>query len=168
MNKTFFYGLFVIISSFLVACAPQPVHINTPFNLIDYNHFMQAGTASIEGQAFLKQRGGGIVTCAGSEVILMPHTAYFTEMVNIQRMNSHATVLSTMRSNQNKVSRITTCDSEGKFSFNNIPEASWYLTTKVSWVVGTQNQGGLMLKEVHTKSGEVLNKILTGGDLIAR
>lgn len=37
------------------------------------------GDGEIRGNAFMMQRGGGVVTCAGNEVYLIPHNDYAAE-----------------------------------------------------------------------------------------
>ena len=41
----------------------------------------QKGKATVSGQACLKQSGGGVVTCAGSEVTLFPVTEYAKQRI---------------------------------------------------------------------------------------
>lgn len=61
-----------VAASMLAGCAtyaaPAPVAITTPFDREAHAPYYLSGTGSIHGQAFLRQQGGGVVTCAGSPI----------------------------------------------------------------------------------------------------
>jgi len=70
----------------LVACAapqPQPVQMQTKFDYEMHKPYVQKGNNTIKGQGFLRQQGGGVVTCAGRDVLLFPATPYFREFITI-------------------------------------------------------------------------------------
>ena len=52
--------------------APEP-----PLRLDSATFALAEGAATIEGSGFLRQRGGDVVSCAGSPVWLAPDTPYF-------------------------------------------------------------------------------------------
>jgi hypothetical protein len=68
----------------------QPSFDLPSFDAEDHRSFEGSGTATIKGQAFLRQKGGGVVTCAGSDVKLMPATNYFKAAVAQARMGAQA------------------------------------------------------------------------------
>ncbi|MBP7370582.1 MAG: hypothetical protein KA902_04010, partial [Arenimonas sp.] len=66
---------FVSISILLTGCMTAPtITLTTPFDS-DYAQKMLAdGTNMVKGSALIRQAGGGVVTCAGNEVLLIPNT----------------------------------------------------------------------------------------------
>ena len=85
--------LIIIPILFLLAgCATaykQPMVMHHSFSLADYQDYQKTGQGSISGQAFLKQKGGGIVTCAGNDVFLVPDSGYFRELLVHAKMKSN-------------------------------------------------------------------------------
>jgi proteasome assembly chaperone (PAC2) family protein len=63
-------------------CAPVTT-ASTGFNITskldedEVKWFTESGTGTITGQAFLRQRGGGVVKGAGETVYLTPASGYF-------------------------------------------------------------------------------------------
>jgi len=45
------------------------------------NLYLQAGDNNVKGQGFLRQQGGGVVTFAGSAVMMLPATSFFREAI---------------------------------------------------------------------------------------
>jgi hypothetical protein len=101
------------------------------FNKNDYISYLKQGSNKVTGQAFLRQKGGGIVTCAGEEVTLYPNTDYFNNMYGIRGDYIEHKQLE----NENSLVRQTKCDAQGNFEFYNIPAGNWALKTDVEWSV---------------------------------
>ncbi|MGL4711601.1 MAG: hypothetical protein ACRCWP_03290, partial [Shewanella sp.] len=72
-------GLAAVFLILLAGCASPTVKLNTQFDAAEAKKLMEKGNNAIEGNAFLRQRGGGVVTCSGMTVQLVPATAYATE-----------------------------------------------------------------------------------------
>jgi hypothetical protein len=120
---------------------------------------------TVTGQAFLTQRGGGVVTCAGKTVIMRPDNQYFNEKFqDIDRgmMPEHR-----FSKDEEALIRTTRCDAQGNFEFYKIPSGQWMISTNVSWdvpfVMYTQlgwytdmrKQGGGVMQSVTVQSGEI-------------
>lgn len=114
------------------------------------------GANTVTGQAFLRQRGGGVVTCAGNRVIMYPNTMYFLAKRNGAPEIEISNESSTME-------KSTQCDATGNFEFNNIQNGGWVIETTVGWDVpeinrigyySSNRQGGLMRKEITVRSNE--------------
>jgi hypothetical protein len=56
------------------------------FDLGVVEQLKRAGSASLFGQAFIRQRGGDVVTCAGESVALMAGTPYVGQAVAAERL----------------------------------------------------------------------------------
>ena len=61
---------------------PPQVEVQAKFDEEEIRRYSEPGTSGVKGQAFLRQQGGGIVTCAGSEVFLVPATPYYRQLLS--------------------------------------------------------------------------------------
>lgn len=161
MKKILFY-LLVILPIGLGCVRQQPVQ-RIPFPSSEYAQLFSTGTATITGQAFLKTRGGTVKYAAGNEVFLNPVTTYSTQWYNNAYLHSRPMTPVDSRINQYIFSTIA--DGEGKFTFLNISEGDYYLSTSVFWEVPTQYstglQGGILCKKITVKKDEHNKIILT-------
>ena len=158
--------------SVLAGCYPSPKEIKTT---VDFNKEVasiinQKGKATVSGQAFLKQSGGGVVTCAGSEVSLFPVTEYAkqritaiygTENGGYKKYNPYTVTKNSDNEDYNNYSRSATCDAEGDFSFTSLADGEYYITTIVYWRVGDYNQGGFLSRRVNVNNGKDLRVLLS-------
>lgn len=162
----------LISASLLVGCGMTPqkqtVVIPVPFDEEQAKYIKEQGTASISGQAFLRQNGGGVVTCAGSDVRLIPVTDYAEKrmLVLYGAFNDSSTKMYLPSAryvafppDYDSVSyveytRKSVCDASGNFTFTNIAKGSYFLTTSVTWNVMNKVQGGPMAQLVHVEDKE--------------
>ena len=168
MNAKF---LPVAVVVFVTACAtapppPAPMDLQTRFSPQDHQAFLQAGTAVIKGQGFLRQQGGGVVTCAGAPVQLIPATPYFRELLHQLKVGRRPGPEQSLDSYRQYFKR-STCDAQGNFSFVNLPSTSWFVMTEVRWTVANQRQGGVLLHEI-ADQGPVAQVFLSDTDLFGR
>ncbi len=156
--------LLFMIFTFLAGCVPvrKDVKMTKSFNHSDHRGYSQSGNNTIAGQAFLRQRGGGTVTCAGFEVFLMPNTPFFQEIINIIRQGNKPAIYGSPFTGYGHK---TICDAQGNFEFNNIPSLPWVVMTEVKWMVKSQ-QGGILLKHVNLTKNEKI--ILSDRDRLNR
>jgi hypothetical protein len=136
-----------------------------PFPMADLAHYSASGSATISGQGFLRQNGGGVVTCAGSLALLMPDLPYFNEVV-AHASNNQNVDISSDRQHAQSMMRKTTCDAQGNFVFTNLPVGVWVVTSRVHWVIADERQGGSLLQRgVQTKAAQETKILLTDSDL---
>ncbi|WP_148077253.1 hypothetical protein [Comamonas sp. BIGb0124] len=179
MNRLIIVGL----SALLASCAqpprsaytPEVYQISAPFDAEATRSQLETGTATVSGTAFLRQNGGGVVTCAGSPVHLFPATPYAKE--RIEKTYIGGPSISTPRyvqsfGNSNdytvypdppefaRLKKSTLCDAQGNFEFKNLKPGLYYLATKVEWHVTTV-QGGELLALVDVQSNDQPRLILT-------
>jgi len=120
----------VVAVAVLAGCVtpPRQVTLTSSFDADAAKALLGPGKNSVKGNAFLRQTGGGVVTCAGSEVSAIPVTAYATE-----RMQALYGDLRNGFSQQNIVFapnlpeyslllKTTTCDSQGFFKFDGVAD----------------------------------------------
>lgn len=114
----------------------------------------------MSGQAFLRQRGGGIVTCAGLPIVLVPKIDYTATVMQravgsrvydsqwlISYADSAFAAMPPMPEPIKAASKRTVCDVNGKFSIASVPPGEYYATAQVSWQAGTA-QGGILVKPI--------------------
>ena len=126
-----------------VAPPPQPT-IQSEFLPSEHEAYRVTGATKVSGQAFLRQRGGGTVTCAGAPVLLLPATNYFRDAVSVSRQTDEFRSLVSIASAYRSVSRMSQCDAQGNFQFDEIPGRAWLVVTEVRWTVGGRSQGGIL------------------------
>jgi hypothetical protein len=158
--------LFVIMPLIMACATRQPVQMQTKFDTEEHKPYTETGNNTIKGQAFLRQRGGGIVTCAGSDVMLVPATSFFREAINLFRAGKKP--LSNIDPTYSNMIKRSQGDAQGNFSFRNLPNGNWYVLPEVKWTVGYNPQGGTLMKEVSVSNGETKQVLLTDRDLIER
>lgn len=162
------FGVLVAAAVLAGCAAPAPVppyELQNKFNPSDYAEYMKTGRASVTGQAFLRQQGGGTVTCAGSTVTLLPDTIHFREELGIVRMGRQVKGgLDDQAPQYRMLRRTTQCDAQGNFQFDSIPEGEYLILTNVSWTVGYQRQGGLLGRPIEVKAPG-LRVLLTNDDM---
>lgn len=156
----------------LVACttpSPRPTaEMHTKFVGADHEIFRQSGTGTIKGQGFLRQKGGGTVTCAGSTVSLLPSTPFFKEMLEHLKNGRQIALGEKVNVSYKSILKQSQCDAQGNFTFSGLPTATWYVSTMVKWSVGHSQQGGGLLREVSSIDNETIQVLLTDGDLVGR
>lgn len=159
----------------LAGCAipPKAVEytISAPFDEQAAAAQMQPGSGVLHGNAFMRQRGGGVVTCAGSDVVLQPVTAYASERI-VDIYGSGPAVGDTVAlpirdAIHTKVSfspdipayrdsmRHTRCDGQGDFEFSSLRDGNYYVVTRVVWQVGALPQGAFLMAQIKVGNGKV-------------
>jgi len=143
--------------------APRFVKMQTKFDYSEHEPYAKPGENSIKGQAFLSQQGGGVVTCAGSGVLLLPATSYFREMILHLVAGSEPEPPETPNPSLKDMIRKTQCDAQGNFSLTNIPDGAWFVLTEVN-----ARHGGVLIVEVNLSNRSTIQVLLTDKDLVRR
>lgn len=137
------------------------------FQVADHAEYIDPGAGSVRGQAFLRQRGGGIVTCAGSVVYAHPATPFFRQLLAHNRAGGTSTMVPGANAALSLV-RQTRCDAQGNFEFRDLPVGAWLITTSVRWSVRDSEQGGDLLKVAAVQAADEPALLLSDGDLYSR
>lgn len=136
-----------------------------PFTVGDFAPYAGVGSATVEGEAFLTSEGGAIKTCAGEAVFLLPSNKYDIEVITSWGFT--ASIAMSQAGPAAKYWKETACDSQGKFSFEDLPLGEWIVVTDITWLASNrQKQGGLMGKKV-TVRGKKNKVMLTSTNLRA-
>ena len=145
-----------------VATQQTPRQEEVAFQSAEHRSFITKGANTIKGQAFLRQQGGGVITCAGNEVIVIPQTVFFHQAIG--RANSALEIGRGMPSDAQGLIRRTRCDAQGNFSVADLPDGSWYVVTDVRWFVGYNQQGGKLVQAIDNLRGATTTQALLTGE----
>ena len=143
--------------------APRFVEMQTRFDYSEHEQYARSGANSIYGKASLAKQGGGVVTCAGSRVLLMPATSYFREMFSYMIVagsepNPPEKAYPSLRG----MIRRAECDAQGNFSFSEIPNGTWFLLTQVNATHGSMWIGEMTLDDSGTREVLLTDKHIVG------
>lgn len=175
--KIYSIAIGVVSVLILSGCAPKVITLQNKFDAeATRSLFSKEGNNTISGNGFIRQKNGGVVTCAGSKVSLVSKTAYSTERFrfiygNAQRgyrMNfMGAQPMANIAFSENppeyfNLMRYEICDSQGNFTFNKVADGEYFVATGVSWMVNQYAlDGGIMMQYSNVSSGETKKIILT-------
>ena len=144
-------------------------HLDAPVTRADVAAYVDGGESTLKGQAFLRQESGKLVTCAGSEVLLMPDVAWTRQVVDQLRDGK----IAQMRVNGERPSKMFPlafrkkwCKRDGEFEFGRIAPGPWILLTHVTWKAGYALQGGIMVGFVEVPDGGTEEVVLSTSHLM--
>jgi hypothetical protein len=158
----------------LTACAipgasVPPYSVQAPFDATVARAMLSDGPNTIKGNAFMRQQGGGVVTCAGQVVYLVPATAYAAERVQALYGNVERGVNAGRRNfrfspepaDYLSLVRTSRCDSQGNFVFERVADGDFFVNTLVSWQVGNAAQGGQLMHRAAVKAGQTVSLVMS-------
>lgn len=152
-------SLFLLFGLVLTACVanqPREVSISSSFDASETRKLLEKGPNVIRGSALFRQRGGGVVSCAGMKVVLIPATSYAKERVfalyqSTEKGYRPATSLILGKVNFNKeppeysqLKKEVVCDAQGFFKFDEVANGEFFVTTTIVWGVNSIEGGALM------------------------
>ncbi len=155
-------GLLLAVACTMPVAAP-PAPLANPFNADEVKWSQGTGTATVEGQAFMKTRGGDVKYGAGEPVMLIPYSAHSFEWY-ARLTAGRAKDAPNIDPGLAAVTRKTTAGGDGRFKFENVPAGSYLLLTSVTWETGgkyTPTQGGFVGSPVQAVDGKAVNIIVT-------
>lgn len=145
------------------------VSVGVPFDEAHARLLVADGVNTVKGNAFMRQRGGGVVTCAGQTVRLIPATAYararFRELYGTEdgpasNRGSNVTFYPDPPEYLTVV-RSTRCDSQGNFVFERVADGEFFVATLVTWEVARALQGGNLMQRIKVSGGSTETVILS-------
>ncbi len=163
------FTLAMTIASLLTGCAAQTVMVQAPFDAEQAAALVKPGVNIISGSALIRQNGGGVVTCAGLPILLVPKTAYASERIkaiygNTQRGHNpahRAIQFEPDVQSYGRLQRNTLCDAQGNFSFSDVADGSFYVIANITWNVGGSIQGGGLMQAVTVSGGASQEVVLS-------
>jgi len=163
LSKLAFFGVMAV----LTGCAATPHTFTASWSEETLPQVTpMEGDNSISGSAFLRQGGGGTVTCAGNDVALkrelyFQRSPYAKEVNSLSQWVRNASAVDPRHIEfESKLAQLTasqkmrtSCDVDGKFEFSNLAPGRYKVTTKVYWVVANEGQGGLVSSTISIPEG---------------
>ena len=144
---------------FLAACQSSalPPDPNGPLEIAysqsEFHRYERPGDAILTGQAFLHDQGDAI-RCTGQTVLLFPHTRSFERVFELVRMKAHPVLPEATDPRIAAVTRRAVCDTDGNFTFKNLPRGRWFVFTRVRWSAGDAGMTGVdLVGEADTSTG---------------
>lgn len=172
MKKLFITLL--ISAPFIDGCSTPPTRavIDAKFDSNQTKMLLIKGQNSVRGSALIRQRGGGVVTCAGREVRLTPATKYSSERVKIifgsveggyQPAFGNRPIEFVGEPPEYKAMAVTsTCDAQGFFKFSQLSDGSFYINSIITWNVNDIiTEGGSITNRVTVSGGETKEIVLS-------
>jgi hypothetical protein len=159
------FSLAVCMAVLLAACTTVGT-LNSTFDPNAAAFVKAQGKGTITGQAFLRRNDGIVVYGAGSDVILVPKTAYsderFAQIYGSGKVSMFGRTFKNDDPTYYEFSRKTVADGEGRFVFDGVADGQYYLTTNVVWMVQYAQQGGALMERVTIKDGQPVTVIMSG------
>lgn len=163
------------IVAFFTGCNQVQIptyNLSSTFNAEKAKELLVDGNNTIKGSALIRQSGGGVVTCAGNTVYLLPYTEYTKERIialygnDIKGFNHAGYGAKRLNFSPDSkeyldLTKKTICDAQGFFKFNNITDGIFYVSTSIIWKIGYSMQGGALMEKITVKSGETKEIVLT-------
>jgi hypothetical protein len=166
--------LSVLALALVIGCAPSTVRtvtLKNPFDKDQADRLLRTGKNTIKVNAFLRQAGGGVVTCAGETVYLTPATEMAKERITaiygsvlggFRRINALPTIkFANADTAYDEKRKSAICSSEGRVTFEKVANGDFYITTRVVWSASNIPQGGNLSKKITVSDGEVLDLVLS-------
>lgn len=157
-------SLTLLAVGLLSGCAmtARQVPLSSTFDTHEARALIQPGSNTVSGSALMRQAGGGVVTCAGLNVLLIPKTAYAAERVqaiygNIERgyrSIGQQIKFSPDLMEYQELTKKTMCDAQGRFEFGNVADGDFFTVTSITWKAGHSSQGGVLMQAVSVHGGE--------------
>lgn len=148
----------------LTACeqfGPQETALARPMAPSEIEWARKTGANSVSGSARIKA-GDASHSCAGQSANLIPDSAYararMTAIFGNATGGMRAASLGAQKFDRDdplyvSTLRTTRCDPSGSFSFSQVPDGVWYVTSSVKWQGASQVEGGSMMRRVELRGG---------------
>lgn len=150
-----------LVAMFLLsACSSAPPKMLTPFDPYAYKPYMQEGTASIRGRAFVKDPSRGEITSEKLQVELIPFTPYTQERFNRATLNNESLEPRHPRI-EAEFSRITYTDRYGRFEFKNLPAGKYIAYCEIRWEDKYRRYITTTYSVVTVNKGETVQTVVT-------
>ena len=149
----------------------QEAALSKPISQSEIDWSKRSGRNTVSGLAVMKSANGESHSCAGQSANLIPDSAYaqarmtaiFGNATKGMRAASRGPV-KFERDDPLYVSSLRTsrCDVQGSFSFAQVPDGVWYVTTSVKWqgASASQVEGGSMMQRVDVRGGRLVKVVL--------
>lgn len=121
---------FFVAAALLAGCASQSIAPPSASDSARYAAYSRPGRGAIVGRASARSWTGDVKYAAGCEIILVPNTPYFAEMVE-----KHLTPerIASLEPSARACVRTAAAHSLGAFEFHDLPAGSYVAFVEMSW-----------------------------------
>ena len=161
----------------LAGCVPPkpPITLYSFFSIEKAKALLVKGNNTIKGSALIRQRNGGVVTCAGNVIKLFPRTEYMEERVKhlygsigggFSRLQRSSKInFASTHPQYGELIKESTCDAQGFFKFKDVADGDFFVIARITWEViistySTRHEGGHIGRLVSVSGGETKEVVL--------
>jgi hypothetical protein len=157
--------LLVLLLAVAGCAAPRAVVISAPFDAQQAQAMLAPGNNAITGSALMRQNGGGVVTCAGNEVFLIPATGYAQTRLGAIYGSSNMSPVYRPRLDFQpdppgymSAMRTTRCNAQGFFTFDHLADGDFFVQVSIVWKTGAYiYEGGSLIQRVAVHGGQTID-----------
>jgi len=159
-----------LISILLIGCLQQYT-IKSNFNESEAQNALKQGKNTVRGSALIRQNIGNVVTCAGTQVSLIPVNEYSNERIFYLYKNTQKGFIGSIFANQTPFANDnpayhraminTICNAQGFFTIENVSDGEFFVIARVMWRVGYSTEGGMLMRKVSVRNGENVEIVLS-------
>jgi hypothetical protein len=142
------------------------------FDSAEAAYINETGNTTINGRSFITRKDGVVVYAAGSDIALIPTSAYainrvgqiFKEQksVNINEVNGKFFEVS--EPEYVKFQKIVKADDQGRFTFKNIATGNYFVFTTITWNAGDKAQASALVEKVTATADEQTIELTINGN----
>jgi hypothetical protein len=168
-------ALFFLVTSCAQNKPITKLYLVSIFSKEETSRLASPGINSIKGSSLMRQVGGGVVTCAGQQIALIPATNYASERMryiygsdkagyrSVLSMQNSPPAFSETDPDYLNLQKNTLCDAQGFFKFEKIADGDFFLLSTIAWKADPNSfvyEGGTMLRKVHVEGGEMAELVI--------
>ena len=150
----------------LAGCLTRKEGVAVAYDANEHAAWAVKGTARIDGEGFLRRPNAWLARCSGGVVYLVPDTTYFRDYVRIRRSGAFVEDDAKTKAAFDKSVRKTQCNMNGRFTFEELPAAKWFVALRISYEGPAWENESSLVTEVETKAGETAKVILSNPNRI--
>jgi len=158
------FGIFAAVSGCVATGTPRVM--TTAFDPQAASFIHQEGRARISGQAFIRRNNGELLRAVGTDVALIPRTAYADERIaalygDRNQLRWGAQVPET-DPRYTQYMRKTVASSGGSFSFDHVADGAYYVVAMLHLPSEVLFQQVPILERVTVEGGESVRLVMRG------
>lgn len=132
------------LAAFSLSACAETIETRSTFDPAEVAFINARGPATIEGQIVARQLGGGVVTCAATEVFLIPASTFAIERITAIYGSAQGGRRDAFRGGVDmsnvpplytQMTRSTNCDAQGNFRFEGLAPGDYFVQGQAVWFV---------------------------------
>lgn len=159
----------LVLCALVTACATtrEPIVLTTSFDPQAAAFINLTGRAKVSGQAFVRQNSGKLLRAVGTDVFLVPRTAYADERIAaIYRGRKFAlwggAQMPDADPRYGQHMRTTIASSGGSFSFDRVADGEYYVIAMIHLPSEIMFLQFPIVEKVHVQNGRSIRLVMRG------